>query len=320
MAFVDPVSQTNRCFLTWEEIDRQIERIRDTLPTPIHVWGVPKNGTIIAARMSRFSGVELLNAPPFGDALSNNLNVVILDDVVDSGVTMQRWVDRLKDSPTPRYFRALYSKPTSPDPRSFHSEVISGWIVFPWEYDEAPAEDAARRLIEVAGEDPRREGLMETPRRMISALGELTRGYNEDPREILGKVFTEKCDQMVIVKDIPFWSLCEHHMLPFHGMAHVGYVPNGKVVGLSKIPRLVECFARRLQIQERLTSEIASAIDDVLNPIGVGVVITAQHTCMAMRGVRSNGKMVTSAMYGCFRDAGEAREEFLRLTDAHRSN
>jgi len=165
------------------------------------------------------------------------------------------------------------------------------------------------------GEDPTREGLVRTPERMHKALEFLTRGHAEDPKEILGDaLFTVNYDEMVIVKDIEMFSLCEHHMLPFFGKVHVAYIPNGKVVGLSKIPRLVDVFARRLQVQERMTVEIAETIQKVIQPQGVGVVVEARHLCMMMRGVeKQHSATVTSSMLGCFREEIETRNEFLSL-------
>jgi GTP cyclohydrolase I len=165
------------------------------------------------------------------------------------------------------------------------------------------------------GEDPQREGLQQTPERVRKSLQALTRGYTEDPEALLkGALFTEPYDEMVIVKDIEMFSLCEHHMLPFFGKVHVAYIPNGKVIGLSKVPRLVELFSRRLQIQERLTTQIAETIQNVIEPQGVGVVIEARHLCMMMRGVeKQHSAAVTSSMLGCFRNENETRSEFLSL-------
>lgn len=172
------------------------------------------------------------------------------------------------------------------------------------------AETAVRELIRMIGENPDREGLKKTPHRVVRSLKELTSGYSDDPKQILSTVFSEKCDEMIIVKDIEFWSLCEHHMLPFHGFATVGYLPRKKIVGLSKIGRLVHCFARRLQVQERLTEEIAKSFMKHLNPLGVGVIIQARHSCMNMRGVKTPGLMVTSCLLGEFRNP-TTRAEFL---------
>ena len=176
-----------------------------------------------------------------------------------------------------------------------------------------------RRQLALLGEDPDREGLLKTPDRVSRSLGWLTRGYSLSVADAVGDaVFEEEHSSMVMVRDIEFYSLCEHHMLPFFGKAHVAYVPNGRIVGLSKLPRIVEIFARRLQVQERLTEQIADALDDVLAPAGVGVVLEASHLCMMMRGVeKQNSATITSALRGVFRECPMTRAEFLRL--AHRS-
>ena len=182
-------------------------------------------------------------------------------------------------------------------------------------------EDLVREMIVRLGEDPAREGLTRTPERVHRAYEYLTKGYREDPDALLkNALFTVNYDEMVIVKDIEMFSLCEHHMLPFFGKVHVAYLPNGKVIGLSKIPRLIEIFSRRLQIQERLTTQIAETIQKAIVPQGVGVVIEARHLCMMMRGVeKQHSAAVTSSMLGCFRDEQETRTEFLSLIH-NRSN
>jgi GTP cyclohydrolase I len=176
-------------------------------------------------------------------------------------------------------------------------------------------EDAVRQLLSALGEDPDREGLADTPARVAKSLKYLTQGYDGDPDKVIGDaLFTVKYDEMVIIRDIDVFSLCEHHMLPFFGKAHVAYIPNGKVVGLSKIPRLVDLYSRRLQVQERLTVQIAQKIQEAIQPRGVGVVIEAMHFCMIMRGVeKQNSVAATSCMLGAFRDHQPTREEFLGL-------
>jgi len=176
-----------------------------------------------------------------------------------------------------------------------------------------PLEQTTRELLVQIGEDPEREGLIQTPERVARAWRFLTRGYDRDISSIInGAVFEEQVDEMVVVTDIDLFSLCEHHLLPFYGKAHVGYVPNGKVIGLSKIPRLVEAFSRRLQLQERLTQQIASAIDDAIQPKGVAVVTEAKHCCMMMRGVEKvNSNTIASAMLGVFRSDRRTRSEFM---------
>lgn len=171
-----------------------------------------------------------------------------------------------------------------------------------------------RRMVQLLGEDPDREALRRTPERVADSLQWLTRGYGQSVDDIVrGAIFEESHESMILVRDIELYSLCEHHLLPFFGKAHVAYLPNGKIIGLSKLPRVVDVFARRLQIQERLTDQVADALMQVLDPLGVGVVIEAYHLCMMMRGVeKQNSKTVTSAMRGAFLD-GPTRDEFLRL-------
>ncbi len=176
-------------------------------------------------------------------------------------------------------------------------------------------QELVREQLRQLGEDPERQGLLKTPARVETSLKWLTRGHDLSVLDVIGDaLFDEEHQNMIIVKDIEMYSLCEHHMLPFYGKVHIAYIPDGKIVGLSKLPRVVEVFARRLQVQERLTEQIAAAIDDVLKPQGVGVVIEAAHLCMMMRGVEEqNSKTITSAMKGAFLDDLRTREEFLRL-------
>jgi GTP cyclohydrolase I len=176
-------------------------------------------------------------------------------------------------------------------------------------------EDLVRRELQLLGEDPDREGLRATPARVAKALKWMTQGYKSTAKEVVGTgIFEEAHDNMIMVRDIELYSMCEHHMLPFFGKAHVAYIPNGRIVGLSKIPRIVDVYARRLQVQERLTEQIAEGLCSVLQPIGVGVVIEAYHLCMMMRGVqKQNSKTITSALRGVFRDDAKTRDEFLRL-------
>jgi len=185
--------------------------------------------------------------------------------------------------------------------------------------DSARVEAAVRELLVSIGEDPRREGLVDTPRRIADMYAEIFGGRMIDPTEYLKVGFEVAHDEMVILRNIPFYSMCEHHFLPFHGEAHVGYVPDGRVVGISKLARVVEAFARRPQIQEQLTSQVANAIMDVLQPDGVAVVVEAEHLCMTMRGVKKPGsRMVTSAMRGTFKKSDVTRGEFLSLVQGHR--
>jgi GTP cyclohydrolase I len=183
---------------------------------------------------------------------------------------------------------------------------------------QAEAEEAVRTLLRWAGEDPSREGLLDTPRRVVEAYGDWFRGYREDPHDYLARTFEEVAgyDEMIVLRDIEFESHCEHHMAPIIGKVHIGYLPDGKVVGISKLARVVEAYARRFQVQEKMTAEIARCIQEVLQPRGVGVVVEGAHECMTTRGIHKRGvSMVTSKMLGSFREDARTRAEFLRFID-----
>ena len=179
--------------------------------------------------------------------------------------------------------------------------------------NEQNAQELVKKLLEYIGEDPQREGLVDTPARVVASYEKLFSGYKQKPEDVLTVFGDESYDEMIVVKDIEFYSMCEHHMLPFFGKVHLGYIPDGKIIGLSKIPRLVEMFARRLQNQERMTNQIAKALFGILKPKGVGVIVEAQHFCMMARGVEKQGSMVTtSALQGLFKRELTTRSEFLR--------
>jgi GTP cyclohydrolase I len=273
--------------LTWADI---YERLKQAPPGKL--YGIPRGGQIVAGLTGR-----AVDTPEEAD--------VIVDDIIDSGATKDRWQAKYPG----KFFWSLVDK------RSLAN--LSEWVEFPWESADSTAgpTDNVIRLLEFVGEDPNREGLRETPKRVCKALTEMTAGYKDDPALILAADFdSEGYDQMIWLRDIDFYSMCEHHMLPFHGTAVVGYIPDKRVVGLSKLARLVDCFARRLQIQERLTRQIAEALNDKLKPVGYGVVIRAHHMCMSCRGVRKpNAEMVTSALGGAIKDKDAARAEFMKL-------
>ncbi len=266
------------------------------------VYGVPRGGLLPAALVAAELRVPLVSTVQTG--------TLIVDDLVDSGTTLSRYDGLTVD--------ALFRKSTSPPAIAPDATVHDGWLVFPWEDATSTGpEDAVVRLLDFVGEDPHREGLAATPSRVLRSLTELTAGYADDPASILSTVFTEQHDQMVVVDGVEFTSLCEHHLLPFVGTAVVGYVPRGKVVGLSKLARLVECYARRLQVQERMTEQIAVALMEHLAPEGAGVVVRAHHSCMGCRGVRKpSARMTTSALYGIMRYSAETRAEFLAFAHA----
>jgi GTP cyclohydrolase I len=271
----------------------------------LRIWGVPRGGIPVAMAIAPMVDGLLVDNPTSAD--------LFIDDILDSGATMVRYSDQFPDVP----FMALIKKIA--DPR-----WTNKWVVLPWEVTDKgidlSADDIVLRLLEFIGEDPTREGLKETPRRVLKAWQEWAQGYGVDPKTIL-KTFedgAEHCgDEFVIVRNIPIISKCEHHLADITGIAHVGYIPNGKIVGLSKLARLADLFARRLQVQERLTNQIADALVECLEPKGVGVVIHAAHACMSSRGVKVQGSVTTtSAMRGVCLTKPEARHEFLSLCEA----
>lgn len=264
------------------------------------VFGVPKGGLCCAALLKH------------ADVVTDPLHAtVILDDIEDSGRTRTHY---MKTYPHARWVSLFNSKSLD-----YHG----AWIVFPWEQQKQDATgpaDAVVRLLQFMGEDPSREGLKDTPTRVLRALKEMTLGYARKPEEFLKSVFVSSADQMIILKGTSFTSMCEHHLLPFTGTANVAYIPNGKVIGISKICRIVDMYASRLQIQEQLTQQIAKALMDseFLNPKGVGVIINAHHGCMSCRGVRQSGtSLVTSCLLGVIREDKNARSEFLKLVIEH---
>lgn len=264
----------------------------------LRLYGVPRGGisaayVVSGALWNRSVANIVVDSPLIAD--------VIIDDLVDSGATRQR-------------FEEQYKKPFFP---LLEKSPGSTWVVFPWEETEhGSAEDIVTRLLQYIGEDPKREGLIETPRRFLNACKEWFAGYKQDPKDVF-KVFedgAERAKELVIVNNIPVFSHCEHHIVPIMGVAHVGYIPDGKIVGISKLARLVDLFGRRLQVQERLTNQIADTIVEHLAPKGVGVIIRARHLCMGSRGVKMPDALTTtSAMRGCLMDEPAARAEFMNL-------
>ena len=222
---------------------------------------------------------------------------VIVDDLIDSGATQQEYAKRFPKTP----FAALFNKTKKDD-----------WLVFPWETEEEDGPtDNVRRILQHIGEDPNREGLQETPERVIKAWKEICAGYKDDPKNHM-TVFEEDCDEMVMIKDMEFVSTCEHHMLPFHGTAAIAYIPDGKVIGVSKLARVFEVYSRRLQIQERIGKQVVNALNEHLRPKGAACIIEASHMCMVCRGVRKqHSKMITSALSGILKQDARARSELL---------
>jgi GTP cyclohydrolase IA len=261
----------------------------------IRIYGVPRGGIPVAHMVAQQWRSEVVYDVGEAD--------VIVDDILDSGATATRY----HHTGLPIF--VLFDKR--------EHRWRDQWLVMPWEGDETgSAEDIVTRLFQYIGEDPKREGLRETPARFLNAWREWAWGYSQSPAHIL-KTFEDGAngyDEMVVVHNVPVISKCEHHLADIIGHAHVGYVPNGKIVGLSKLARLVEVFARRLQVQERMVVQIADAIEEHLQPKGVGVIIRAAHGCMSTRGVKIHGSTTTtSAMRGALMDKPQAREEFLTL-------
>jgi GTP cyclohydrolase I len=264
----------------------------------LRIYGVPRGGVPVALALAGTGPFMLVDEVGQAD--------VVVDDLIDSGATRQRY----RDYP----FYALIDKTEVGDPM-----YRNAWVVFPWEAgSDGGIQDNITRIIQYVGDDPQRGGLLDTPDRVAKAWQEWCSGYGQDPAEVL-KVFedgAESYDEMVVVRSIPFYSKCEHHMADIFGTATIAYVPDGKIVGLSKLNRLLDVFARRLQVQERLTAQVADALMEHLKPKGAGVVIKARHMCMESRGVRQQGhETVTSALRGVFKDQSDTRREFLALAD-----
>ena len=275
-------------------------RIHRLQPEATKVFAIPRGGIPAALAVAGHHGnLQLVDDPAEAD--------LFIDDIIDSGDTMRRWCNEYPGKP----FFALIDKIEK------DGELSGHWVVFPWEETvEGGIEDNIKRLLQFIGEDPERGGLRETPRRVAKAWAHWCSGYGKNAADIL-KVFedgAEKYDEMVIVKDIPIYSHCEHHLAPIFGTVTIAYIPNGKIVGLSKLSRLADIYARRLQVQERLTNQIADALDEHLQPKGVGVIIRARHLCMESRGICQQGHhTITSELRGVLKDKPEARAEFMEL-------
>ena len=296
--------------ITMKEVQEAAASLASKLPRSeaLILYGVPRGGVaaVLALAMQMDNAVVSDN-PEHAD--------VIVDDIIDLGTTAKRYRDQGKQ------FVALFSKTDEGEPTEFKVGFALGrgeYVQFPWEASDSGSndEDLVRRMLQRIGEDPNREGLLETPKRVLKAWDFWFKGYKENPADLM-KVFedgAEEADEMVIVKDIDIFSHCEHHIAPIIGKCHIAYIPNKRIIGISKLARLAEVFARRLQVQERLTNQIASAIQEHLEPLAVGVIIEAQHTCMTSRGIQKVGTAtVTSALRGCFKDEPSARAEFMRL-------
>jgi len=289
--------------ISWMGVFRHCQKIAEDIiqqfPTgDIRLYGVPRGGIypalIVAGILDR--PVDLCEMP--------NDATVIIDDLIDSGATYKQYRVAYPSKP----FYVLLDK---------NREGMNGqWVSFPWErmgQEDAPMQNIVR-LLQYIGEDPEREGLRETPKRVIRSYATLFSGYQQKPEDVM-KVFKDgACDEMVLLKNCEFSSTCEHHMLPFIGKAHIAYIPNGKVIGVSKLARILEIYARRLQIQERIGQQVTECLMDHLQPKGVACILEAQHLCMTCRGVqKQDSVMVTSSLRGAFLDDARTRAEFLTM-------
>lgn len=278
----------------FKDINERAKYACDCIPANSKVWGVPRGGVYAALMIAAHDPtLEIVEDVQQAD--------VVVDDIIDSGVTATKY------SKWP--FFALVDK------LGEDSHLAGTWISFPWErmkLEDGPQENI-RRILEYIGEDPKREGLLETPDRVVKSYNELFSGYKTDPASVLKVFEDDSCDEMVILKDIEFYSSCEHHLQPFFGKAHIAYIPNGRVVGISKLARLLEVFSRRLQIQERLCEQVTTALMEHLAPKGAACVLEASHFCMCARGVgKQNSKMITSSLKGAFLEP-TVRGEFLSM-------
>ena len=292
--------------LNWQNVRSRAKEIAEEImksgvPNGLNLYGIPRGGIYAAQLVS-----AALDERGMSNILveSSELAQVFIDDIIDSGATRSKWVNE-DDRP----FFALVDK------LGKDSKDNGRWVSFPWERmttEIGPMENI-RRIIEYIGEDPKREGLKETPERVIKSYEKLFGGYKQKPSDVL-KTFKDSCDEMVLVKNIEFFSTCEHHMLPFYGKAHIAYIPNGQVIGVSKLARVLEIYSRRLQMQERLCQQITSALEALLAPLGVACVLEAQHLCMVCRGVeKQNSVMVTSSLTGVFKTESVVRAEFMSM-------
>jgi len=292
--------------LSWGDVHtlglEMCQRILDVMQhdlSPIKIYPVPRGGVYVAIMLQHLiNAEEQIDNWEIVESISQA--TIIVDDIIDTGETMQHHQTMYPDKP----FFALVMKENTE------------WVSFPWERmikDNGPV-DNVRRLLEYIGEDPKREGLVETPNRVIRSYETLFGGYKQNPATVVKVFDDDSCDEMVLLKDVEFSSTCEHHMLPFYGKAHIAYIPNGKVIGISKLARILEIYARRLQIQERIGQQVTDCLMTFLKPKGAACVLEAQHLCMVCRGVqKQNSVMMTSSLTGVFLEHAQTRSEFFSM-------
>lgn len=293
-----PVGET----LTWLDIHAAAAQLAARwhgVPDVSSVYGVPTGGAPVAILVSKLLCLPLVMEPTAG--------TLVVDDLVDTGATLAPYHEQGFD------VDALYRKPWSPRHLAFGALERTTWLRFPWEKDDGDPSDAVVRILQFIGEDPTREGLADTPRRVIKAWAELTAGYRTDVAAVLSTTFdVPHSGDPVVVTRVPFTSMCEHHMLPFTGHATVAYLPGARVVGLSKLARLVHAYARRLQVQERLTTQLTDALLEHLQPRGAAAIVEGSHSCMSMRGVGVAAVMHTSSFAGEL-DSTEWRSQLMAM-------
>lgn len=275
-------------------------------------WGiypVPQGGIALGMELSKLLDIPILGVRDLKDVKGRD--ILIIDDLIDSGKTRSKFPDN--------DFACIHIKSHAEfkmtgDTYAIHERVVD-WIVYWWEGNEDKSiEDAVIRQLEYIGENPNREGLIETPKRVVKSWGELFSGYGQKPEDIMKTFMEGACDELVLLKDVEMYSVCEHHLLPFFGKCHVAYIPDKKVIGISKLARLVNMYSRRTQIQERIGEQVTTALMKYLKPKAAACIIEAQHLCMLMRGVqKQNSVMITSSLKGVFLTDNKAREELMRL-------
>src|SRR5690625_442378 len=281
-------------YLTWKDVYNRLKSTVAPYEPKTVFYGVPTGGMILTGFLKTHRVTYDVNSAD-----------VIIDDLTDSGETEQWYREKYPD----KFFVTLFDSK-----KDFNGD----WVVFPWEADHPSGEQSVEgnitRILQTIGEDPDREGLRDTPKRVVKSWKELYAGYNQDPADILTTFEAGTYDQIVLLKDIELHSTCEHHMLPFYGKAHVAYIPNDRVIGISKLARLVEIYARRLQIQERIGEQVTKDLMEFLKPKGAACIIEAKHMCMCARGVgKQNSEMLTSSVKGQFLESASAKNELLQL-------
>ena len=303
--------------VTWEDVGTAVRdwaRTLASLGAFDFVVGISRGGIVPGFMLSQMMKLCFVVVDPFVEGGLKEFaskRIIMIDDIEDTGATLSFFGEQATKYKLADFVpRVIVRKP--------EEELNKVWYIFPWETETDTAggrEQATVAILRSIGENPMREGLVDTPKRVAKLWGDLTAGYQQKPEEIMRTDFSsEKYDEMIVLKDIRYFSTCEHHLLPFYGKVHFAYIPDKKIVGVSKIIRLIDVFSRRLQVQERMTMQIGQTFEEIVKPKGVGIVVEGLHLCMMLRGVkRENPMMKTSYLGGALRNKPEAREEFLKL-------